>query len=95
MKIRNNFWFGLLLGVSVMLIPLSFLYADLERGYNATGGEVFMIALPILVMWWRRWSIKQIRAAKRLKSQRLKSQRMNQKPNIMTSHYQMNCKPQR
>ena len=60
MKIRNNFWFGLLLGVSVMLIPLSFLYADLERGYNATGGEVFMIALPILVMWWRRWSIKRI-----------------------------------
>jgi hypothetical protein len=65
MKLKNNFWLGLLLGVSIMLIPLSFLYADLQRGYNGTGGELFTIALPLLVIQWRQWSIKQIRAAKR------------------------------
>lgn len=66
----NVFWFVFLFILSIMLIPLFFQVADLERGYNATGGEVFMIALPYLVLKWRVWTVEQTkktRATKRLK----------------------------
>ena len=58
MKI-NKFWFGFLLAVSIMAIPMAFVYADAARGYNSIGGEVFMIALPYLIFKWRLWSIEQ------------------------------------
>lgn len=54
----SPFMLGLLLGVSIMAIPLAFAAGDIERGYNATGAEVFTIALPFLVVAWRAWSMK-------------------------------------
>ena len=62
MKLKiNRFWFGFLLAFSIMLIPLSFAYGDIERGYNALGGEVFMIALPFFILKWRSWTVEQIK----------------------------------
>lgn len=63
MKI-NKFWFGFLLAFSIMLIPLAFLYADTQRVCNSIGGEVFMVALPFLVLKWREWTVEQIRKEK-------------------------------
>jgi hypothetical protein len=60
----NVFWFVFLFILSIMLIPLIFQVADLERGYNATGGEVFTIALPYLVLKWRIWTVEQIEKEK-------------------------------
>ena len=60
----NVFWFVFLFILSIMLIPLIFQVADFERGYNATGGEVFMIALPYLVLKWRTWSVEQTKKEK-------------------------------
>lgn len=31
------------------LTPLVFLLADMERGYNATGGEIFFPLIPLLI----------------------------------------------
>jgi hypothetical protein len=59
MKHLNNFWFGFLLAASVAIIPICFMYADAHRGYDSTGGEVFMIALPFLLWKWRRWAVEQ------------------------------------
>lgn len=40
-------WF-LLTGVCLALTPYIFAYADTQRGYNATGGEIFIPFLPVL-----------------------------------------------
>lgn len=55
----NRFWFGFLLGLMPFIIQNAFMLADLERGFNATGGEVFMIALPLLIFKWRLWTVEQ------------------------------------
>ena len=73
----SRFWCGFLLAFSIMLIPLSFAYGDLERGYDALGGEVFTIALPYLIIKWRLWTVEQIKKS-RQKKQRAKMQRQNE-----------------
>lgn len=55
----NRFWFGFLLGLTPFIIQNAFMLADLERGFNATGGEVFTIALPLLIFKWRLWTVEQ------------------------------------
>lgn len=44
-----KFLFCLVLVVSIWLVPASYEYADRERGYDATGGEMFAIILPIAI----------------------------------------------
>jgi preprotein translocase subunit SecF len=61
MKKLNNFWFGFLLAASIAAVIISFLYADAVRGYDATGGEVFMLALPLFVLNWRKKTLEQSR----------------------------------
>lgn len=39
----------ILLAIWVILIPTMFAMADYERGYNATGGEIMWLILPILI----------------------------------------------
>ena len=51
MKKLNIFWFGFALTLSILAVKWCFEYADSVRGYNSTGGEVFMIALPLYVVW--------------------------------------------
>ena len=55
----NRFWCGFLLGLTPFIIQNAFMLADLERGFNATGGEVFTIALPLLIFKWRLWTVEQ------------------------------------
>lgn len=47
---RNNFLFGIVLTLSILLTVWCFDYADAVRGYDATGGEVFVIMLPLLIV---------------------------------------------
>ena len=36
---------------SILFVVYCFEQADAVRGYNATGSEVFTIALPLWIMW--------------------------------------------
>lgn len=42
-----KFLFCLALVASIWLVPASYEYADRERGYDATGGEMFTILVPL------------------------------------------------
>ena len=44
---------------AIFFVAFCFKYADNVRGYNATGGEVFTIALPLLILKWRLWTVEQ------------------------------------
>ena len=61
----SAFWFGFLLCLSIVIIPVAFILGDAERGYNALGGEAFTLALPFLVLQWRIWTVEQIKRNKR------------------------------
>lgn len=51
-KIKKCCWL-IFIGLCIGITPYMFYLADLERGYNATGGEIFIPLLPLLV-----WAIK-------------------------------------
>jgi hypothetical protein len=53
MKILLDFITGLLIGLSIILIMWAFSYADSVRFYEGTGGEVFTIALPLMIIYLR------------------------------------------
>ena len=58
-KIKQVCWWifiGLFLGIT----PYIFTIADMERGYNATGGEIFVLLIPFLV-WAIKDSIKEMK----------------------------------
>ena len=55
----NKFWFGFLLSSSIWMTIITYKYADSFRGYNATGGEFFLLLIPVLIVLWRDWSIEQ------------------------------------
>ena len=74
MKI-NRFWFAVFLTVSIFVIAAVFALGDLERGYDALGGEVFVLALPFLVIRWREWSIK--KALEERNKKRKRGKKMN------------------
>lgn len=48
LKDSRAWWF--LLGIWLGLTPTVFTYADMSRGYNAIGGEIFYPFIP-LVIW--------------------------------------------
>ena len=48
---KKNFWFGVILTLSILAVIWCFDYADTVRSYNSIGGEVFMIALPLWIVW--------------------------------------------
>ena len=47
---RKNFWFGVFLTLSILLVVWVFDYAESFRGCESIGGEVFMIALPLWIV---------------------------------------------
>ena len=59
MFVLNRFWFGFLLSSSIWLTIITYKYSDAFRGYNATGGEFFLLLIPVLIVLWRDWSIEQ------------------------------------
>lgn len=61
----SEFWFGFLLAVSVIAIGFAFVVAHAERGSDALGGEVFLLALPLILTKWRAWSAEQERKRRR------------------------------
>ena len=65
MKKLNNMWFGFILALSIWLVISSFEYADAVRGYNATGTEVFMVALPLALVHEKMKAVE-----RKIKSQR-------------------------
>ena len=71
---RSGFGFGIVLTLSILAVIMCFEYADSIRGYNATGGEVFMIALPLMLVHSK--ITKMAGKIERLKQQK---KRMNEK----------------
>ena len=76
MKNLNNFWFGVILTLSILAVIWCFDYADNWRGYNSTGGEVFMIALPLYIVW------------KKLTTMGQEIQRLKRQNNMKRKHIQ-------
>lgn len=48
---KNKFWFGVILTIAILLVVRCFEYADAVRGANQTGAEVFMIVLPLTIVF--------------------------------------------
>ena len=46
----KNIVFSIVLCLSIWSVVWSFEYADKARGYDATGGEVFTIVLPLAIV---------------------------------------------
>jgi len=58
--LRNNIGWFVFIVVFLALTPLVFYLADLERGFNATGGEIFFPLIPF-VIWGIAKTIKDLR----------------------------------
>ena len=52
-------WFGFSLAMSIILVAMCFEYADRMRGFEGTGSEVFMIALPMWLVYRKMSDIGQ------------------------------------
>lgn len=46
---RKNLGWIIIFAIFFAITPLMFHLADLERGYNATGGEMFVPMIPFLL----------------------------------------------
>ena len=58
-KIKQVCWW-IFIGLYLGITPYIFTIADLERGYNATGGEIFIPLIPLL-LWAMKDSIKEMK----------------------------------
>ena len=58
-KIKQVCWW-VFIGFCLGITPYMFYSADLERGYNATGGEIFIPLIPLLV-WAMKDFIKEMK----------------------------------
>ena len=64
MKIKNICFSVLLLG-SVLVVGFCFRIAVLQRGDAPLGGEVFSIALPLLIWKLKMWAVEQEKATQK------------------------------
>lgn len=48
---RNNFWFGVLLTLSICFVCFCFVQANATRETPTMGSEVFTIALPLAIVF--------------------------------------------
>jgi hypothetical protein len=58
-KIKSHRWW-LFIGLCLGITPYMFRIADTQRGYDATGGEIFVPFIPFLV-WAIKDSIKEMK----------------------------------
>ena len=56
--LRNNIGWFVLIAVFLAFTPLVFYLADLERGFDATGGEIFFPLIPF-VIWGIARTVKE------------------------------------
>lgn len=54
----NRLEFVILMLLSVFMVKNTFILADMERGFNATGGEIFSLLIPAWVIFTRLKTIK-------------------------------------
>lgn len=59
-RVRSHGWW-LFVGLCLGITPYMFRIADAQRGYDATGGEIFVPFIPLLV-WMMKDVVKDIRA---------------------------------
>lgn len=57
-KIKSHGWW-LFVGFCLGVTPYVFRIADAQRGYNATGGEIFVPLIPLL-LWMAKDAVKDI-----------------------------------
>lgn len=61
-KIKQVCWW-VFVGLCIGITPYMFYLADLERGCNATGGEIFIPFIPVMA-WMMKNSIKEMKGVK-------------------------------
>lgn len=66
----NRFEFVILFVLSLIVVQNQFILADMERGFNATGGEVFILALPMTLIYFRLQTVKKSKQSKKKHSTR-------------------------
>jgi hypothetical protein len=59
MKRIKDVLFGVVFTISVLFVAVIFVSAYSSRGYMALGGEVFTVALPTALMYWKLESKEQ------------------------------------
>lgn len=69
MKGLRDFWFIVALIFSIFIVCCCFVYANADRDSGKLGGEVFMIALPIILV---RMQFRAIVRESQRKQRRLK-----------------------
>lgn len=74
---KNKFWFGVILTISILLVVRCFEYADAVRGSNETGAEVFMIVLPLLIVFNQISKLEQKIQRKNEYIQKVEKERLN------------------
>ena len=93
MKKSTFFIFGCLLSITILIVPFVFEMADACRGFDATGAEVFMLALPLGIAWTMIVSAEQEVAEtqeenkalkKKIKEQKAWNEQMSQTLEILT-----------
>lgn len=83
LKFLNDFWFGVLLVFAIMAVLYCFQYASAERIVeNKVGGEVFTLALPLLIAKWKLWTVEQGKKANRMRIKQLSHQKMQEIENM-------------
>ena len=74
---KNKFWFGVILTISILLVIRCFEYADAVRGSNETGVEVFTIVLPLLIVFNQISKLEQKIRRKNEYIQKVEQERLN------------------
>jgi hypothetical protein len=75
---KNKFWFGVILTISILLVVRCFEYADAVRGSNQTkGAEVFMIVLPLMIVFRAISKLEQKLNRKNEYIQKVEQERLN------------------
>ena len=73
MKKLNNFTFGVTITLSILLCCKCFQYAAGEHtADNVIGGEVFTLALPVLKIKWKMWTVEQEKKNQKKRLNRLR-----------------------
>ena len=74
---KNKFWFGAILTLSILLVVRCFEYADAMRGSDQMGAEVFTIVLPLLIVFNQISSLEQKIQRKNEYIQKVEQERLN------------------